>query len=211
MRATILDYGAGNLHSLARALTVLGLEVRVESSTRAALDTQLLVLPGVGAFGRAVDHLEPDREALAEAIRRGLPLIGICLGMQLFFESSEEDDTRRRRGLGLLPGRVTRLRSRRVPHIGWTRLDAPGEPPPGRPGNQSPGRSGMSDEPMYFAHSYACRPKNLAVVSGWATHEEDRFPASIRFGRMAGVQFHPEKSSAAGLALLARLVSQVTT
>jgi glutamine amidotransferase len=202
MRATILDYGAGNLHSLARALTLLGLEVRVESSARAALDTQLLVLPGVGAFGRAVDHLAPDREALAGAIRDGLPLIGICLGMQLLFETSEEDDTRRRRGLGLLPGGVTRLRSRRVPHIGWTRLDAPGESLTVRPGE--------SDQPMYFAHSYACRPANLAVVSGWVTHEKDRFPASIRFGRVAGVQFHPEKSSVAGLALLDRLVAEVT-
>jgi len=202
MRATILDYGAGNLHSLARALTLLGLEARVESSVRAALDTQLLVLPGVGAFGCAVDRLEPDREALAEAIRGGLPLIGICLGMQLFFETSEEDDTRRRRGLGLLPGCVTRLRSRRVPHIGWTPLGASEERPTARPQER--------DQPMYFAHSYACRPENLAVVSAWATHEADRFPASIRFGRVAGVQFHPEKSSVAGLALLDRLVSQVT-
>jgi glutamine amidotransferase len=199
MRATILDYGAGNLHSLARALTLLGLEVRVESSARAALDTQLLVLPGVGAFGRAVDHLEPDRASLSAAIRGGLPLIGICLGMQLFFETSEEDD-RCRRGLGLLPGSVTRLRSRRVPHIGWTRLGVPEER----------GERGERGEPMYFAHSYASRPENLDVVSAWATHEDDRFPASIQFGRVAGVQFHPEKSSVAGLALLGRLVREVT-
>jgi imidazole glycerol-phosphate synthase subunit HisH len=192
VRATLFDFGAGNLHSLGRALTHLGLTVRSETSARGALvATDLLVLPGVGAFGLAADRLRPDMGAVRKATLDGLPLLGVCLGMQLFFDASEEDDGRSSRGLGLLAGRVTRLHSRRTPHIGWTQPE------------------GFA-QPMYFAHAYACRPTNPEVVTAWATHDGDRFPAVLRLGRVVGVQFHPEKSSTAGLALLDTLVREVT-
>lgn len=183
-RATCLDTGAGNLHSLRRGLERIGLAVRVEPDFERALrDTELVVLPGVGAFGLAAARLAPGRELLVRAIDAGLPALGICLGMQLLFESSEEGPGA---GLGLFKGRVTRLRAERVPHIGWTEVEGHG--------------------PMYFAHSFACRVERPELVSAWAVHEGDRFPAIVRAGRVAGVQFHPEKSSTGGLGLLGELV-----
>ena len=115
MRVTIFDYGAGNLHSLAKALASPGVTVRVEADTSAAAEADLLVLPGVGAFGAAAGAVAGLRDAVAG----GLPTIGICLGMQLLFESSDEGAGR---GLGVIRGRVRRLRARRVPHMGWNAL-----------------------------------------------------------------------------------------
>lgn len=190
MNATLFDYGAGNLHSLGRALARLGLTVDV--STDATVETDLLVLPGVGAFGLAADRLAPARPAVRAALSGGRPLVGICLGMQLLFDASEEDGLTPGRGLSVLEGTVTRLKTRRVPHIGWSRLEGDGRA-------------------MYFAHSYACRPADVSVVTAWARHDDERFPAAVRRGRVAGVQFHPEKSSGEGLALLEALVREVTS
>jgi len=190
MKASLFDYGAGNLHSLERALVRLGVDARV--STDPTVQTDLLVLPGVGAFGLAADRLEASRLALRAAIAAGRPVLGICLGMQLLFDSSEEDGARPGRGLSVLDGTVTRLKTRRVPHIGWTRLEE-------------------TNEAMYFAHSFACRPSDSSVVTAWARHDDERFPAAVRHGRVAGVQFHPEKSSTDGLALLEALVRGVTS
>jgi glutamine amidotransferase len=193
MKVTVFDTGAGNLHSLTRALCALGVDTVVEADLRhALLSTSLLVLPGVGAFGVAADRLAAAREAIRAAVSQGLPVLGICLGMQLLFDSSEEDAARPGRGLSLLEGRVTRLTTRRVPHIGWSRLEA-------------------TQVPMYFAHSFVCEPTDRSVVTQWATHDTQRFAASVRQGHVAGVQFHPEKSSADGLALLGALVKEVTS
>lgn len=191
-QATVFDYGAGNLHSLARGLARVGVEVTVQADLSRALTAPLLILPGVGAFGLAADRLAEHRLALRDAVQAGLPVVGICLGMQLLFDSSEEDGAQAGRGLSLLDGTVTRLRTRQVPHMGWSRL--------------SPG-----GEAMYFAHSFACRPTDLSVVTHWAQHGDEKFPAAVRRGRVAGVQFHPEKSSTDGLALLGALVREVTS
>ena len=189
MRVTVLDYGAGNLHSLAKALAMPGVDVRVEPDPSAALETDVLVLPGVGAFGAAAERLAPERAALREAVDRGLPCLGVCLGMQLLFESSEEGPGE---GLGLFRGTVTRLRAHRVPQIGWNTLeerrDALFE------------RSGLAT--AYYANGYACRPRDESCVIGWSTHGEDRFAAAVRKGSVLGVQFHPEKSSRAGVAFV---------
>ncbi|MDP3231909.1 MAG: imidazole glycerol phosphate synthase subunit HisH [Myxococcales bacterium] len=190
MKASLFDYGAGNLHSLERALTRLGVDVSI--STDPLVQTDLLVLPGVGAFGLAADRLAPARSALRTAISAGRPVLGICLGMQLLFDSSEEDASTPGRGLSLLEGTVTKLKTRRVPHIGWTRLEE-------------------TKAAMYFAHSFACRPADPSLVTAWARHDDERFPAAVRSGRIAGVQFHPEKSSSDGLALLESLVREVTS
>jgi glutamine amidotransferase len=189
MIATILDYGAGNLHSLAKAIRGDGITVRVECDPARAIDTDLLVLPGVGAFPFAAARIAPVRDAMRGAILGGLPTVGICLGMQLLFASSDEGCGA---GLDVLGGTVTRLRARRVPHIGWNALD------------------GFSDlSTVYFANSFACRPTDESIVAAWATHEQDRFPAIVRRGPVAGVQFHPEKSSAAGVRLLRRIIGEV--
>ncbi len=192
-RVTIFDYGAGNLHSLAKALAEPGVEVRVEPDPTRATDTDVLVLPGVGSFAQAAGRLEPGREAMRDAIvRDGLPTLGVCLGMQLLFEESEEGSGR---GLGIIPGRVTRLAARRVPQIGWNALEDVRDPI-------------FDAAPLavaYYANSFACRPASAETVIAWSRHEDDRFAAAVRAGgqgNVVGVQFHPEKSSGAGVRLI---------
>jgi len=211
MKVTVFDYGAGNLHSLTRAIeTAPGARVRIEEDPRAALRTDVLVLPGVGAFQAAAARLAPARDAMREALLAGLPCVGVCLGMQLLFASSEEGEGA---GLALAAGRVTRLAGRRVPHIGWNTLDPEGDVAP----------AGAPPETAYFAHSFACRPTRSDVltrgggtavrdavrVGAWVTHEQDRFPALVRIARTIGVQFHPEKSGLEGVAFLRACMREV--
>jgi glutamine amidotransferase len=193
---TLFDYGAGNLHSLGKAFASAGHEVLVEPDPRRALETDLLVLPGVGAFGPAAACLVPAREAMRAAIVGGLPTIGICLGMQLMFDASDEGEGT---GLGVFTGRVTRLSAARLPQIGWNSIDEATDP--------AFATSGLTT--AYYANSFACRPTDTGVVTAWSQHEEDRFPASVRTARCVGLQFHPEKSSAPGLRLLDTLVSDL--
>ena len=201
MNVTIFDYGAGNLHSLAKALECPGVVVRIETDPVRAVEhgTGVLVLPGVGAFGAAAERLAPGRGAMRAAIMGGLPTIGICLGMQLLFDGSDEGEGE---GLGVIPGRVTRLRAARVPQIGWNDLDmVPGDP-----------LFVAAPVPMvYYANSFVCRPVDTSVVTAWTEHEGDRFPAAVRTGRAVGVQFHPEKSSTQGVRFLRALIDDART
>ena len=190
MKVVIFDYGAGNLHSLAKALGMDGVAVEVESDPRRAVDGDVLVLPGVGAFGAAVARLADGRDAMRDAILGGLPTIGICLGMQLLFDASDEGPGA---GLGVIPGRVRRLAAERVPQIGWNDLDLIAS------------ESLFMEAPLpiaYYANSFVCRPDDERTVIAWSSHENDRFPAAVRAGRAIGVQFHPEKSSMAGVRFL---------
>lgn len=201
MRVTVFDYGAGNLHSLVKALEGVDVEVRVETDPASAIgnETDVLVLPGVGAFGAAADRLAPGRDAMRSAIANGLPTIGICLGMQLLFDGSDEGAGA---GLGVIPGRVTRLHAVRVPQIGWNDVTpVPGEPL-------------FTAAPVamaYYANSYVCRPASPGVVTAWTEHDGDRFPAAVRAGRAVGVQFHPEKSSTPGVAFLRAFLDDART
>ena len=196
MRVSVFDYGAGNLHSLAKAIEGAGAEVRLESDPKAAIRTDVLILPGVGAFGAAAQRLASGRQAMREALEGGLPCLGICLGMQLLFEESEEGVGD---GLGLIAGCVTRIDARRVPHIGWNTVDEPSDP-----------LFTMAPLPFaYFANGYVCRPASDAGVIAWATHERDRFPAAVRRGNTVGVQFHPEKSSGAGIRFVHAFLDEV--
>ncbi len=198
MLATIFDYGAGNLHSLAKALEMEGVTVKVEADPLQALDTDVLLLPGVGAFGAAVDRLAPGREVMRSAILGGLPTLGICLGMQLLFDASDEGEGS---GLGVIPGRVTRLAAQRVPQIGWNELVPTSEE---RLFVRAPLRM------AYYANSFVCRPTDERSVIAWTTHEGDRFPAVVRAGSALGVQFHPEKSSTDGVRFLHALLQEAT-
>ena len=194
MKATIFDYGAGNLHSLAKALS--GAEVGIEPDPLRAIDTDLLVLPGVGAFAAAAASLAPGRKQMRAALDSGLPCVGICLGMQLLFDASEEGPGE---GLGVLPGQVTKLRARRIPQIGWNTLEEASDPL-------------FERAPLpiaYFANGYACRPEEPGCVTAWSTHEGDRFPAAVRRGSVLGVQFHPDKSSSAGVRFLGAFLEEV--
>ena len=190
MRVTIFDYGAGNLHSLAKAIEAGGVDVHVETDpVRAVVDTDALVLPGVGAFGAAAERLAPGLDVMREALAGGLPAIGICLGMQLLFDASDEGEGA---GLGLVRGRVSRLRAERVPQIGWNTVDDARDP-----------LFDAAPLPIaYYANSFVCRPEDPSSVIAWSEHEEDRFPAAVRAGTAVGVQFHPEKSSSDGVRLL---------
>ncbi|MFP2931277.1 imidazole glycerol phosphate synthase subunit HisH [Pyxidicoccus sp. 3LG] len=197
MRVTLFDYGAGNLHSLAKALaTAEGAEVRVQEDPVRALDTDVLVLPGVGAFGASAARLEPGRKAMRDALERGLPCLGICLGMQLLFDSSDEGGGA---GLGFFSGRVTRLTARRVPQIGWNTVE------------EERTLTGTRLDTVYYAHSFVCRATEASVVTGWTTHESDRFPAAVRRGKVVGVQFHPEKSSESGVRFVRAFLKEVAS
>ncbi len=198
MRVTLFDYGAGNLHSLAKALEYNASMVHVEIDPRRAVETDVLVLPGVGAFGAAVERLAPGREQMRDAIRTGLPTIGICLGMQLLFDDSEEGGGL---GLGIIPGTVTRLRAKRVPQIGWNEVE---------PERGNPLFAAAPLRVAYYANSFVCRPAMNDSVIAWTTHEGDRFPAAVRAGRTIGVQFHPEKSSRDGVTFLHACLDAVT-
>ena len=190
MNVTIFDYGAGNLHSLAKALERDGTAVAVETDPVRAAQSDVLVLPGVGAFGSATDRLAPGREDMRRAILGGLPTIGICLGMQLLFDDSEEGAGV---GLGIIAGRVTKLHAARIPQIGWNGV----EPAAGEP------LFAAAPLPIaYFANSFVCRPDDEGAVIAWSEHEGDRFASAVRAGSALGVQFHPEKSSADGVRFL---------
>jgi imidazole glycerol-phosphate synthase subunit HisH len=192
LRVTVFDYGAGNLHSLVKAIEAGGAVVRVKTDPALAVrDTDALILPGVGAFAPAAERLAPGREAMREALLGGLPALGICLGMQLLFDGSDEGPGR---GLGVVEGQVTKLHATQIPQIGWNRLEEVTDP--------LLVVSGL--DVAYYANSFVCRPTatHLPFVSAWSEHDGDRFPASVRRGNIIGTQFHPEKSSARGVAFV---------
>jgi glutamine amidotransferase len=203
----ILDYGMGNLRSVEKALERVGAQVEISSDRERAADADGLILPGVGAFPRAMGRIEQlglDR-LVCERLDAGVPVLGICLGFQLLFESSTELGGAD--GLGLVEGDVSELDApeRKLPHIGWE---------PVRLAAGSELFAGIDDgTPFYFVHSFAPRPAASQDVVATASHGE-RFVCAIARPPLYGVQFHPEKSSAAGLRLLsnfARICAAVPT
>ena len=197
-RVALVDYGMGNRRSVEKALEHVGAEVVRTADPGALDDAERLVLPGVGAFPEAMRRLRALglADALRERAAAGIPLLGICLGMQLLFEASDEHEGAE--GLGLLPGTVTRLDpgpAGKLPHIGWNRVAIE------RDGGPLGLRAGDA-RAYYHVHSFVCRPADPALVVGRGEYGE-RFASIVARGTLAGVQFHPEKSSAAGLDLLA--------
>lgn len=191
----VLDYGAGNLHSIRRALERQSLAVRVIDSPDGLEEAGALVVPGDGAFGPAMARLRaqgfPDR--IRSFVGSGRPFLGICLGMQLLFEESEEDG--RHEGLGLLPGRVVRLPATvKVPHMGWNTLSLL------RP---SPLLAGCATgDYVYFIHSYHAVPADPTLIAATAAYG-GAVAAVVGRGRVWATQFHPEKSGAVGTRMLA--------
>lgn len=200
-RITLLDYGTGNLHSLAKALSQVG-ETAIERDVKSALDTDLLLLPGVGAFGQAARQIASSRGELKAALANGLPCIGVCLGMQLLFDSSEEAEGA---GIGMLPGKVRRIRARRVPQMGWNSIEwiATRDQSAQRVAGSSLMNVG------YFANAYVADPENESCVEAWTTHESDRFPSVVRDRNTVGIQFHPEKSSLSGVGFLRAIAEEL--
>jgi glutamine amidotransferase len=203
-RIAILDYGMGNLRSVEKAFERVGADVRITSDADEAGRADGLVLPGVGAFARAMERVRElgQDELIADRLARGVPVLGICLGFQLVFERSTELGGGE--GLGLVAGDVTPLDAPglKVPHIGWEPVQWHGE---------SELTAGISDHtPFYFVHSLAPRPVDDADLLGTAVHGET-FACAIARPPLYGVQFHPEKSSAAGLRLLANFTRITAT
>lgn len=194
-RTTILDYGVGNLHSLAKALAAAGAAVRIETDPGCALDGDCLILPGVGAFATAASRLSGAIPRIRQRLADGFPCLAICLGMQLLFDRSDEGPGD---GLGVIEGRVSKVHATRVPHMGWNTLGDASDP--------LVERSGLHT--AYFANGFACRPADPRTVTAWVTHGDDRFPAIVRVARTVGVQFHPEKSSSAGVGFLREFVRE---
>ena len=190
MNVAIYDYGTGNLHSLAKALEGAGAHVKIETEPAVALQFEALILPGVGNFGAAASRLSLYAPSLRAALASGHPCLGICLGMQLLFDSSEEGEGA---GLSVMRGRVRKLKTRRVPHMGWNDVQTTiADPLLGK----------ISPMLGYYANSFVADIVDERQVLAWTDYDEERFPAVVRRDRTWGVQFHPEKSGAAGLQLI---------
>jgi imidazole glycerol-phosphate synthase subunit HisH len=195
----VVDYGMGNRRSVEKALEHVGARVLVTGDHDAIRAADGVIVPGVGAFPEAMRRLAAaglDR-VVVERAGEGAPVLGICLGMQLLFASSTEHEGAA--GLGLLPGEVTLLDARggKLPHIGWNRVALE------RPSRLT-ARLGDAAA-FYHVHSYVCRPAEAGDVVGRGEHGE-RFASIVERGNVAGVQFHPEKSSRDGLLLLGNFV-----
>jgi len=197
----LVDYGVGNLHSAAKALDRAGADVRLVTAVADAGPSAAgLVVPGVGAYGACLEGLGTagGPAAVADWLAGGRPLLGICVGMQLLFEASEEGPVTG--GVGALPGKVRRLGGGvKIPHIGWNQVTV-------RPGSRL--FAGLPDGArFYFVHSYAPEPDGEAVAA--VCDYGGRFAAAVESQNLFGTQFHPEKSGHAGLALLANFVNEV--
>jgi glutamine amidotransferase len=192
----VLDHGSGNLRSAERALARAGADVTVTADLAAATEADGLVVPGVGAFAACMAGIDAVRGGTVvwDRLRKGRPVLGICVGMQVLFETGVEHGERTR-GLGVLEGDVTRLDADVVPHMGWNTVDVPAA---------SALFAGVEQERFYFVHSYAARHDTLAGTDALVTTSEHgtRFAAAVERGALSATQFHPEKSGDAGAALL---------
>jgi glutamine amidotransferase len=206
-RVAVLDYGSGNVHSAAKALERAGADVELTADRRAVMEADGLVVPGVGAFRAVMDQLRAVRgdELIDRRLAGGRPVLGICVGMQVMFEHGVERgvDTE---GLGEWPGTVRELPAEVLPHMGWNTVE---------PDEGSVLFAGIERERFYFVHSYAAQDWHLDVIPPfpqpkltWAAHG-GRFLAAVENGPLSATQFHPEKSSDAGIRLLANWIGSL--
>ncbi|NJR18178.1 MAG: imidazole glycerol phosphate synthase subunit HisH [Calothrix sp. CSU_2_0] len=200
----VVDYDMGNLHSVCKALEKAGATPKITDSPKVIEQADAVVLPGVGAFDPAVQHLRSRslEEPIKNAIASGKPFLGICLGLQILFESSEEGTEP---GLGIIPGKVRRFLPEpniTIPHMGWNQLEFT------QPKNLL--WEHLPPQPwVYFVHSYYVDPSNPSDKAAIVTHGNQNITAAISRDNLMAVQFHPEKSSNIGLQILSNFVSQV--
>lgn len=200
----IIDYGMGNLHSACKGLEKAGAKLIITDSMRELEQADAIVLPGVGAFDPAVQHLRSrSLEApIKKIIASGKPFLGICLGLQMLFDRSEEGTEP---GLGIIPGTVRRFVNEpgiTIPHMGWNQLEIT-QPKCGL------WQGLQGGEWVYFVHSYYVDPLDPSVRAATVTHGTQNITAAIAVDNLQAVQFHPEKSATAGLQILANFVTQV--
>ena len=203
----VLDYGIGNVHSAVKALAVAGAEVELTSDATKVLDADGLVIPGVGAFASVMEALQSVKgaELIDKRLSGGKPVLGICVGLQIMFETGQEHGVESL-GLGQWPGTVSRLDSPKLPHMGWNNVQA---------AEGSKLFKNLNNELFYFVHSYAAKEFPLHVdppfVSPMVSYAEygEKFIAAVENGPLTGVQFHPEKSGPAGIQLLSNWIGSL--
>jgi imidazole glycerol-phosphate synthase subunit HisH len=199
----VLDYGSGNLRSAERAVARTGVDVTVTSDLEAAAAADGLFVPGVGAYAACMAGIEKlgAGPVIAEWVAAGRPVLGVCVGMQILFDSGVEHGVETK-GLGLLPGVVSRLTAERIPHMGWNTVDIPE--------NSGLFAELTDDARFYFVHSYAASDLDALRRAGakvtTASHDAP-FAAAVELGPLSAAQFHPEKSADAGFALLRNWVA----
>ena len=200
MTIAVIDYEMGNLRSVQKALERVGADAVITRDPDVIMGAGAAVLPGVGAFGACMENLR--RHGLVEPVKifaaSGRPFLGICVGMQILFEESEEFGPVA--GLGVLPGRIVRFRSRdvKIPHMGWNALHVV---------KHAPALDGIAEGTyVYFVHSYYAEPSDPAIVAATSTYGSETFTAAVARENVFATQFHPEKSQHAGLRLLGNFV-----
>ncbi len=197
---TIVDYGMGNLRSVEKAFQLFSPDVRISSSFDDVVSSDKVILPGVGAFKKAMDELEKRdlKDAVKKVITDGKPFLGICLGLQLLFSESEEGGSIK--GLGILKGKVMKFKDSsglKIPHMGWNRINVR---------KDTKILSGISDESyMYFVHSYYVEPEDKNIVL-CQTKYGDMFTSGVNKDNISAFQFHPEKSQREGLKIVKNFV-----
>ena len=204
VKVAVIDYDMGNLHSACKGLEKAGAVPRITYSPEEILNADAVVLPGVGAFDPAMRHirernLEP---VIKDALASGKPFLGICVGLQLLFDGSEEGEER---GLGIVPGMVKRFKSEpdiTIPQMGWNQLELTQ--------NSFSLWSNLPADPyLYFVHSYYVDPLDKSAIAGTVTHGTQKVTAAISQDNLMAVQFHPEKSADNGLQILSNFVTLV--
>ena len=213
-RIGVFDYGAGNLHSLLKAIEGGGRGISVDTDIRSSLKADILILPGVGAFGPAVSAMRSAQGYVRSALADGKPCLGVCLGMQMLFDASEEA-SKSDAGIGIIPGQVTRLRTPKVPHMGWNEIEWVSRRK--REAGSGKREADVVDYALrqtnmrsaYFANAYVCRPEDDSLVLAWTTHQDARFASVVRTANTVGVQFHPEKSSVAGRSFVNGVIDEL--
>jgi len=191
LKVTLADYGVGNLHSIRKAMELCGAKVIVVEDMSLLPEADCIVLPGVGAFDKTMERMQPFKESIVSRLQAGVPCLGVCIGMQVLFQESEEGENP---GLGYLRGKVVRLHTPRIPHMGWNQVIS-----------DDAIMKGISDLHFYFAHSFHGQPEDYSDIGH--TDYYGKIPTLFRKGNTYGTQFHPEKSSTAGLQFLSNFLS----
>jgi imidazole glycerol-phosphate synthase subunit HisH len=182
---TVIDYGGGNLKSVTNLLEVLNCKYQITSDYDLIAGAEKIIFPGQGHFGQSMQAIKAKNldKAIIESIKNGIPFLGICVGLQVLFEESEEAPGVK--GLGVIKGKVVRFTQGKIPQIGWNKLKT------------TPQNTILSDDYYYFVNSYYVKPDDESLISSYANYYID-FAASIEYKNLTAVQFHPEKSGAIG-------------
>lgn len=214
LRATIVDFGGGNLYNVRRACLQASIDATITTSPDEALRADAIILPGIGAMGEAMKTLQSTGMdvALREIAARGTPIFGVCLGMQILM--GEGTEFAPHAGLGLLPGKVVGFPREdatgaklRVPHIGWNSLERAGGA--GMQWSDTPLAATSAGEHFYFVHSYYVMPQDSSVVVARTTYGGIEFPSAIAQGNIFACQFHPERSGPAGLEIYRQFAAHI--